>query len=84
VFKEIWALLVYKIDPAMKLTSKLKATRKHLKDWQKSIPKLATTIDNIKLVIQFLDLIEESRDLQIHEWNFREILQAQLGILLDW
>jgi hypothetical protein len=74
VFKEIWALPGYKTDPALKLTSKLKTSRKCLKDRQKSIPKLATTIDNTKLVIQFRDLIEESRDLEIHEWNFRDIL----------
>jgi hypothetical protein len=74
MFKEIWALPSYKTDPALKLTSKLKTSRKCLKDRQKSIPKLATTIDNTKLVIQFQDLIEESRDLEIHEWNFRDIL----------
>jgi hypothetical protein len=84
VFKEILALPSSKTDPTMRLTSKLKASRKHLKDWQKSIPKLGTTIDNTKLVIQFLDLIEERRDLEIHEWSFRDILQAQLDTLLDW
>jgi hypothetical protein len=56
VFKEIWAIPSPKTDPAMKLTFKLKAARKHLKEWQKIIPKLASTIDNIKLVIQFLDI----------------------------
>jgi hypothetical protein len=51
----------------MKLTSKLKVARKHLKDWKRNIPRLAATIENIKLAIQFLDMIEECRDLEIRE-----------------
>jgi hypothetical protein len=38
-----------------------------LKDWQRNIPRLAATIENIKLIIQFLDMIEEYRDLEIQE-----------------
>jgi hypothetical protein len=45
----------------MKLTSKLKVARKHLKDWKRNIPRLVATIENIKLAIQFLDMIEECR-----------------------
>jgi hypothetical protein len=56
-----------KINPAMKLTSKLKVARKHLKDWKRNMPRLAATIENIKLAIQFLDMIEECRDLEIRE-----------------
>jgi hypothetical protein len=67
----------------MKITAKLKATRKTLKDWQKDLPKLSTTIENTKLVIQFIDLMEEHRDLEIQEWNFRDILQTHLTKLLD-
>jgi hypothetical protein len=73
-----------KLDPAMRLTAKLKTTRKYLKDWQKELPRLKKTADNTKLLIQFLDIIEEHRDLEIQEWNFRAILQQHLNTLLDW
>jgi hypothetical protein len=63
------------------LTSKLKEARKYLKDWQRNIPRLSATIDNIKLVIQFLDMIEECRDMGIQEWNFRDTLQTHLSTL---
>jgi hypothetical protein len=46
--------------------------------------KLATTIENTKLVIQFINMIEESRYLVIHEWNFRNVLRHHLSILLEW
>jgi hypothetical protein len=29
-------------------------------------------------------LIEECRDLEIQEWNFRDTLQTQLSTLLEW
>jgi tRNA U34 5-methylaminomethyl-2-thiouridine-forming methyltransferase MnmC len=67
VLQQAWALPSNKFDPALRLTSKLKASRKHIKDWQKNIAKLATTIENTKFVTQFLDMIEESRDLEMHE-----------------
>jgi hypothetical protein len=72
VFQHAWVLPNSKIDRAMRLTSKLKEARKYLKDWQRNIPRLSATIDNIKLVIQFLDMIEECRDMGIQEWNFRD------------
>jgi hypothetical protein len=56
------------------LTAKLKTAEKFLKDWHNNIPRLATAIDNTKLVIQFIYMIEENRDLEIQEWNFNELL----------
>jgi hypothetical protein len=35
-------------------------------------------------VIELLDIIEESRDLEVHEWNFRVILKEHLANLLEW
>jgi hypothetical protein len=48
------------------------------------LPKLAKTIENTKVVIQFIDNIEETRDLEIQEWNFRALLQSHLATHLDW
>jgi hypothetical protein len=84
VFLEAWNTLQHRTDLALKISAKLKLSRKHLKEWQKNLPKLAKTIDNTKLVIQFIDLIEEHRDLEVQEWNFRRLLQQHLCKLLDW
>jgi hypothetical protein len=84
VFLEAWNTPQYKTDPAMRITAKLKITRKHLKEWQMGLPKLDQTIDNTKLIILFIDVIEEHRDLEVQEWNFRRLLQQHLLNLLDW
>jgi hypothetical protein len=39
-------------------------------------------VSQIKLIIEFIDLIEEHRDLLIEEWNFRELLQHKTAELL--
>jgi hypothetical protein len=54
----------------MRITTKLKLSKKYLKEWQRNLPKLLETIDNTKLLIQFIDIIEEHRDLEVQEWNF--------------
>jgi hypothetical protein len=75
VFLEAWNTPQHRTDLDLKISEKMKLSRKHLKEWQKNLPKLAKTIDNTKLVIQFIDLIEEHRDLEVQEWNFRRLLQ---------
>jgi hypothetical protein len=66
------------------MTAELKTTRRKLKEWHNSIPKiLARTIENIKLVIPLIDMLEEFGDIQIQEWNFRDVLQQHLNTLLD-
>ena len=66
----------------MNLAAKFKATRKALKDWQRSLPRIDKTIRDIKLLIEFLDNIEEHRDLSLEEWNFRELMQIKVADLL--
>jgi hypothetical protein len=66
------------------ISAKLKRHRKTLKDWQNNLPRLAQTIDNTKLVIRLIDLLEESRDLEVKEWNFKGILKQHLNKLLQW
>jgi thymidylate synthase len=63
--------------------AKFKRARKAIQGWYKSLPNLAKLIDKVKLVIQLLDFIEESRDLIIQEWNFKEILILHLHDLLS-
>jgi hypothetical protein len=48
-----------------------------------NLPKLARTIDNTILVIQFIDVMEEARDLDLQEWNFKKLVQNHLNTLLE-
>jgi hypothetical protein len=54
VFQNSWNLPSHKTNPAQIISAKLKRSRKVLKDWQNNLPRLAKTIDNTKLVIQFI------------------------------
>jgi hypothetical protein len=63
--------------------AKFKRARKAIQGWYKSLPNLAKLIDKVKLVIQLLYFIEESRDLTVQEWNFKEILIHHLHDLLS-
>jgi hypothetical protein len=47
------------------------------------ISNLNTTISNNRVTLSFLDMIEESRDLTLEEWNFRKIIQYHLERLLE-
>lgn len=69
-------------DAAKMLTAKFKALRGALRSWQAQLSNLNATISNVKVVIAFMDSIEEGRDLSIQEWNFREILHHKLSSLL--
>jgi predicted metal-dependent hydrolase len=50
----------------------------------KRTAKISQEIKHSKLTIQFIDLIEEHRDLEIQEWNFKKLLQQYLSTLLEW
>jgi hypothetical protein len=47
------------------------------------LPSLASTIANFREIIQFLDIVEEFRDLTLEEWNFRNIISSHLANLLE-
>jgi exonuclease III len=83
IFQSTWHGLPSLPDKAKKLTVKFKIARKALKDWQRSLPKIDKTVSDIKLLIEFIDNIEEHRDLSIEEWNFRDIMQNKVAELLN-
>ena len=56
---------------AKALTAKYKNLRKVLKEWKKTLSNLTQNINNVKLVLSFLNFIEDFRDLILVEWNFR-------------
>jgi exonuclease III len=82
IFQDSWNQPIFQPDPAKRLMAKFKRARKHIHGWCKSLPNLTKLIDKVKLVVQLLDFIEESRDLTIQEWNFKEILLLHLQDLL--
>jgi hypothetical protein len=63
--------------------AKFKRARKVIHGWQKSLPNLAKLIVKTELIIQLMDFIEESRDLTIQEWNFKNVLVQHLQGLLS-
>lgn len=77
-----WNLPTGHTDKAKLVTAKFKNLRRVLKSWSLQLSNLKRNIANVKLVLSFLELLEESRDLSIHEWKFREILDEKLISLL--
>lgn len=77
-----WKAPDHIIDPAKILTAKFKNLRRVLKAWKAQLPKLAIAIENIKLVLHFLEILESYRDLSLPEWNFRRLLSEKLISML--
>lgn len=57
--ENVWNGDFHHSDAAMLLTAKFKALRGALKSWQAQLSNLKTTIENVKLVLTLLDVIEE-------------------------
>jgi len=77
-----WALPTFQSDPAKVITAKFKNLRRVIRAWQAQLSSLKANIANVKLVLSFLGLLEEFRDLSLQEWNFRHILEQRLISLL--
>jgi len=82
VVQQGWFAPSHITDPAKVITAKFKNLRKCLKVWKNGISNLKSAIANVKLVLSFILLIEESRDLTIPEWNFKSLLEKKLYSLL--
>jgi len=70
-------------DKAKRFTAKFKNMRKVLRAWQQNLSSLKRNIENVKTILSLLEIIKESRDLTIAEWNFKEVLKSKLNQLLD-
>jgi hypothetical protein len=57
-----WTVPVAHLDKAKKLMAKFKNLRRVLRVWHSKLSNLAATITSNKLVLQFLDILEEFRD----------------------
>jgi hypothetical protein len=70
-----WSLPNNQSYKAMLMGNKFKNLRRILRQWQGHISNLAKTIEGNKMMIAFLDTMEEFRDLALEEWNFRVVGQ---------
>lgn len=83
ILNSSWNQTPNQSNSAKSITAKLKGLRKKLREWQTSLTSLKTLITNIRLVIFFLEVLAEYRDLSLEEWNFKEILDRHLLKILE-
>jgi hypothetical protein len=57
--------------------------RRVLRLWHSQLPNPVKAIQNSKLVLLFLDILEELKDLSPQEWNFRSLVQKHIENLLE-
>lgn len=69
-------------DQAKNLIAKFKSLRGALRSWEKQLSRLKELIAKVKLVLSFMEAIEERRDLSILEWNFKDLINEKLINLL--
>ena len=77
-----WNIPVGTLDAVKSLNAKFKNLRRALKLWVRSLSCLKAQIAELNELIFLWDFFEEFRELDIHEWNCRDILKEQLLILL--
>jgi hypothetical protein len=73
-----WNAPTSQSDKAKIMTAKHKNLRRVLRAWQLQLSNLSTTISNNKVVLSFLDMLEESRDLTLEEWTLEELFRNTL------
>lgn len=78
-----WSVPVLTTDKERVITAKFKNLRRVLKAWQSNVSNLKENIGNVKLILAFMEVLEEFRDLSIQEWNFKAILCEKLAALLE-
>jgi hypothetical protein len=78
-----WQTDFHHADAAKVITAKFKNLRKVLKQWKLTLSNLKQNITNVKRILDFLNLLEDFRDLSLVEWNFRIILEDKLISLLQ-
>lgn len=82
VVQHAWSIPVVVSDKAKIITAKFKNLRRVLRAWQSTLSNLKTSIANVKLVLSFVEIMEECSDLLVFEWNFKNILMNNLLSLL--
>lgn len=70
-------------DRAKVINAKFKNLRRVFKARKLNLGVLNLEIDRLKLVINFFEAIEEFRDLNLMEWNFRSLVREKLTLKLN-
>lgn len=78
-----WNSVIDQQDEAKLITAKFKKLKQSLRVWQASMTTLKTAINNVRLIIHFLEVLGDYRDLSLQEWNFLTLLQNRLFTLLE-
>jgi hypothetical protein len=78
-----WAIPMTIEDRARRIGATFKNLRRALRAWHSQLSNLAATIENNKLMLLFLDNLEQFRDLSLEECNFRLLVQKHLEDLLE-
>jgi hypothetical protein len=65
ILGQSWDTTLNFTNPAKHISAKLKNLRKALRVWQASMTNLRTTIANTKLILLFIDVINDHRDLSL-------------------
>ena len=76
------SLPTFQIDATKHITAKFKNLRRLVNAWQAQLSNLKASIANVKLILSFMGILEEFRDLTLMEWNFKSILENRLISLL--
>jgi hypothetical protein len=74
ILQQNWYSRYNYINPAKMITTKMKNLRKGLRNWQAAKVTIKTAIANVRLLLLFLDIISDYRDLSLEEWNFYKAL----------
>lgn len=69
--QQLWNNAPCKINPAMNISAKLKFLRNGLKAWSRKLSNLNILIGNCNFVLAMLDGLEDQRQLDLVETNFR-------------
>jgi len=77
-----WSLTTFQTNATKIITAKFKNLRRLIKSWQSQLSSLKANIADVKLILSFLGVLEEFRDLTLMKWNFKASLEKKLTSLL--
>lgn len=77
-----WFIPTNQTDSAKILTAKFKNLRRVLKAWQDQLSNMKENINNVKIVLDFLGILKEYRDLSVMQCNFKTLLKDKYASVL--
>lgn len=71
-------------DETKNITVKFISLRKALTKWSKGLSNLNKLVKNCNSVVNFIDKLEECRDLTVTEWNLRKLIRTKTRTYLRY